>query len=105
MKNMLLIFSFLATALFSCKKSENNVQPTLNGVWVSKDPAMQLTIRNTDGKGDNYSFLDYNKNGNRYLQVRFPKDTSLYIIKGLTKYQLILQDSLKHDIGLNKVAD
>ena len=59
----------------------------------------------TKDEGRTFGFLELTKDGAKYLRVRYEKDTSFYLIKGVSKYQLLLQDSAKNDINFNKIAD
>jgi hypothetical protein len=105
MKKLLILSALFLTFATSCKKDSQIEEPTLNGVWYSANPEMQLSIKNTKGEGSIVSYLEFNKDGQRYLQTRWKKDTLDYKVMALTKYSLILRDSADLQINFNKIGD
>ncbi|MCY1522309.1 hypothetical protein D9M68_571550 [compost metagenome] len=89
-KNYLYLLISVIAVLFSCKKES---MPSLIGTWLSENPLMQLPIKNTNGEGKNVSFrVDSTSAGNYLIMVR-NADTSIFLIRNLSKDTLVLQSS------------
>lgn len=88
----LLFVAMMAMTLLGCEKEYEYPVPTLIGVWVSTEPAMQLPIANTTGEGKFYQFLEYKKEGKHYLKLTMDMLDQTFLVRGLTMKEMVLVD-------------
>ena len=103
MKNILLI-CLITSVLFGCKKEEI-APPTLIGAWQASDNSIQFVIQNIRNEGINVKYLEINNANGRLLQQTIFKEVKTYKIIALTKYELMVKDSVNNTVFMHKISD